>query len=195
MKPFVLGLTGGTGCGKSIAADYLKSHGAYIIDADAISRYIMEPGSPVLQKVANRFHDVLLADGSLNRKKLASIVFNNEEALRSLNDITHTYIVQEIEKKLAQSTAMLTVIDAPLLFEAGLDRLCDECLCVLADYNLRKARIMNRDGLSEKEATSRINAQKEPQFYKTRCRFVIENNNGQKDLYKALDAMLKELNE
>ena len=195
MKPFVLGLTGGTGCGKSMAADYLKGLGAHIVDADAISRYIMEPGMPALQKVADKFGNVLLPDGTLNRKKLASIVFCDDAALRSLNEITHTYIIQEIERKLAQSTAKFTIIDAPLLFEAGLDRLCDACLCMLADDELRKARIMARDGLTEGEAKARIAAQKEPKFYKTRCRFMIENNNGQKAVFDALDAILKEIKE
>ncbi|MBR6728961.1 MAG: dephospho-CoA kinase, partial [Clostridia bacterium] len=96
MKPFILGLTGGTGCGKSTAAHYFKKNGAHIIDADTISRSIMEPGQPAFKEVTAFFQDVLMPDGTLNRKKLASIVFHDEKQLNILNTITHRYIHDEI---------------------------------------------------------------------------------------------------
>jgi len=193
MNQYILGLTGGTGCGKSVATAYLKKHGAHIIDADAISRQIMAPNKPALAAVAKAFDGVLLPDGSLNRKQLAAIVFCDSDARQRLNSITFTYIIREIETKLNNSAASLTVIDAPLLFEAGLDKLCTDCLCIMADTETRKKRIIERDGLIEEEAMARINAQPDNEFYTSRCRFVIENTGSTAALHTALDVVLKEI--
>lgn len=189
----VLGLTGGSGSGKSLAADYFKTHGAYIIDADQIARQITEPGKPALLEIAKSFEDILMPDGSLNRKKLGSLVFRDPDALHRLNTITHTYIIEEIKTLLANSWHDFIVIDAPLLLECNLDRLCTACACVLADTALRVRRIMTRDKLTEAQARDRINSQKENDFYKSRCRFVIENNGDAASLNAALDQLLKEL--
>lgn len=189
----VLGLTGGTGCGKSTAAAYLQEKGARIIDADAISRALMQPGTAMLSEVAAHFEGVLQPNGSLDRKKLASLVFHDEKLLAKLNSITHAYIIKEIEAALSASSAPLTVIDAPLLFEAGLDRLCDVTLCVLADTETRTARIMSRDGLTQEEAAARIQAQKSDAYYKNRCHYTLCNNQGPEALKEALDAVLKEI--
>jgi len=189
----VLGLTGGTGCGKSTAAAHLQKKGARIIDADAISRALMQPGSSALAEVAAHFEGVLKGDGSLDRKKLASLVFHDEYLLTKLNSITHKYIIQEIEAALLETTGPLTVIDAPLLFEAGLDRLCDVTLCILADHDTRVKRIMSRDGLTEEEADARIQAQKNDDYYKSRCHYTLCNNHDPEAMLEALDAILKEI--
>lgn len=189
----ILGLTGGSGTGKSIAADYLKMQGAQIIDADLIARQIVAPGKPALSEIAKTFEDIILPDGTLNRKKLGALVFSDKEALSRLNAITHTYIAEEINAQLQGSKSNLVVIDAPLLLEYDLDALCSECVCILADHSTRVNRIMMRDGLTLEQAENRICSQKEDDFYKKRCRFVIENNEGIASLYTALDTMLKEL--
>ncbi len=189
----ILGLTGGTGNGKSAVAAYLKTKGAHIIDADKVAKQIMQPGMPALTKVAMAFDDVLLPDGSLNRKKLGRLVFADNEALCRLNAITHTYIIKEIETALSRSTADFIVIDAPLLFECGLKRLCTASACVLANQDIRKARIISRDNLTEQEAADRIESQQSEDYYKNRCDFILENNNSLLDLYRSIDIMLKEL--
>ncbi len=189
----ILGLTGGSGTGKSLAADYLKLQGAQIIDADLIARQIVAPGKPALFEISETFDGILLPDGTLNRKKLGTLVFSDNDALIRLNAITHTYIAEEINAQLRESKSPLVVIDAPLLLEYDLDALCSECVCILADHSARVNRIMARDGLTFEQAENRIRAQKEDDFYKKRCRFVIENNEGIASLYTALDTMLKEL--
>jgi len=193
MRAPVLGLTGGTGCGKSVAALYFKEHGAHIIDADAISRMIMQPGHAALVEVAANFPGVLRQDGTLDRKKLGKIVFSDEKKLNKLNAVTHKYIIAEIEAELAAHHDVFTVIDAPLLFETNLDRLCDACLCVLADSTTRKKRIMARDGLTEEDAAARIAAQPADDYYLSQCRFVLYNTETVDALHHALDSILKEL--
>ena len=193
VKRFVLGLTGGTGCGKSTAASFLAKNGGIVIDADAISRALMQPGTAALLEVTASFPDILLDDGSLNRKKLAAIVFSDKEQLARLNAITHTYITNEIKKTINETQAPLIVLDAPLLFEAGLHRLCQKTLCVLSDRDLRKARIMQRDALTEKEALARINAQKDDDYYKSRCDYVLHNTGELASLEESLSAVLKEI--
>lgn len=190
----VLGLTGGSGSGKSLAALYLQKQGAQIIDADKIAREIMTAGSPVLSELSSAFPGILLADGSLNRKKLAERVFSDEASLSRLNRISHAYIIKEIEDILSRSQENFIVIDAPLLFESGLDRLCSSCLCILAEKDRRIRRIMNRDGLTTEEAEARIDAQNTDDYFRSRCRFVIENNGEQNILEQALELVLKELN-
>lgn len=189
----VIGLTGGTGSGKSTAALFFEKNGAVIIDADAIARDIVRPGTPALSDIAQTFHDVLLPNGALDRKKLGSIVFNDDRALARLNSITHTYIIKEIENSLHTSAASITVIDAPLLFECGLERLCDVTIAVLANPSLRISRIMQRDGLTETEAIARINAQPEDDFYRKHCQYILENNNNPSLLEQQLESILKEL--
>ncbi len=189
----VLGLTGGTGAGKSTVASYLAQKGAFMIDADKISREVLKKGMPALTEVSAAFSDVLLPDGSLNRKKLAAMVFSDEEKLHTLNRITHKYIIKEIKEALASSKEELTVIDAPLLFEAGLERLCDACLFVTAEKSTRLKRICVRDGLTTEEANARIRAQQEDAFYKQKNCYMIENNETTKELYDKIDTFLKEL--
>ncbi|MBQ2695797.1 MAG: dephospho-CoA kinase [Clostridia bacterium] len=189
----VLGLTGGSGCGKSLAASFLKKHGAEIIDADKIAREILEPGKPALKEIVEAFGGVLLPDGSLNRKKLGNLVFSDEDSLHRLNAITHTYIIDEIKKAVNASQNSFIVIDAPLLLECGLDSLCTACVCVLADKELRKARIMTRDNLTEQEAENRIASQKDDGYYKSRCKFFIENNGDAASLEQSITHILKEL--
>lgn len=189
----VIGLTGGTGSGKSTAAAFFEKQGANIIDADAIARDIVRPGMPALSDIAQAFHGVLLTDGTLDRKKLGAIVFNDDQALLRLNSITHTYIIKEIETRLHKSSAPLTVIDAPLLLECGLDRLCDVTIAILADFSLRTLRIITRDGLTEAEASARIKAQPADDFYRKHCQYILENNGKPALLEQALETILKEL--
>ena len=160
----VLGLTGGSGSGKSVVADYLKAAGAAIIDADKIARQILAPGKPAYSQVIAAFGGITEDDGSLNRKKLGTLVFSDHKKLKKLNTITHPAIVREIETTLSELKEDFIVIDAPLLFECGLDRLCTACACVLADSEIRKNRIIARDGIAPDVATNRIQSQNNDDF-------------------------------
>ncbi len=189
----VIGLTGGSGSGKSTVALCFKNAGARIIDADQIARDVVAIGRPALAEIANTFTDVLLPDGSLNRKKLGAIVFSDKNALAQLNKITHAYIIKAIKEILENHPQPLTVIDAPLLFECGLEPLCSVCVAVLSDRKTRLERIMKRDGLTEDLAKSRIDAQPDDDFYRTRCDYIIENNQDQNALKRSIYEIIKEL--
>ena len=165
----VIGLTGPTGAGKSTVADEWRRMGAYIIDTDQLARQIVEPHSPCLAALAEAFSPTILnEDGSLNRAALAQCAFASPEATVKLNSITHPAIValtqQEIERAAEQGYAA-AVVDAPLLYEAKADALCDTIVAVLAPADIRKRRIMARDGITEEQAAQRMAAQKSDDFY------------------------------
>lgn len=161
-KPYIIGLTGGIGCGKSEAAAYLKSLGAVHVDADAISRELTVNDPEVLNLIREQFGDeVFSSDGTLNRAALAGIVFESEPHRRALEKILHPRIQSrawsEIEQA-GESGARVVVLDVPLLFETGMDVLCDETWSVTASEETQLARVMAR-GLTLEQAQARIRSQ------------------------------------
>ena len=179
----VIGLTGPTGAGKTTVADEWRRMGAYIIDTDRLARKIVEPQSPCLAALAEVFSaNILNEDGTLNRAELAKYAFATSEATQKLNDITHPTIValtrQEIERAAEQGYSAV-VVDAPLLYEAKADALCDTIVAVIAPAEVRKQRIMARDGITEEQAAQRMAAQKPDDFY---CRDGVIVLNGSGDV-------------
>ena len=162
-KTYVLGLTGGIGCGKSQAAAYLESLGAKHIDADAISRACTAEGGCALPKIREIFGDgVFDENGSLNRRRLGDIVFNNAAAKRALEGVIHPMVQKTVMEEIDAAGAAgiaVTVLNVPLLFESGMDVLCDEVWAVMADEETQVRRIMERDGMSEEQARARIRSQ------------------------------------
>ena len=156
-KPFVLGLTGGTGCGKSEAARYLASLGAAHIDADAISRALTAPGGEALPEIRSAFGDGVFApDGALDRRALAGIVFADPAAKRRLEDIIHPMVLARTMRMIEETDAPVAVLDVPLLFESGMDEMCGETWAMSADEATQIARVRARDGLTEAQARARI---------------------------------------
>ncbi|MBQ3119198.1 MAG: dephospho-CoA kinase [Clostridia bacterium] len=170
----IIGVTGGTGGGKTTVTNILKSFGARIVDADVIARQVVASGCPALSEIAARWD--VMENGVLNRKALAEIVFNDEAELHKLNSIVHKYVIDEIKSQLANCTDEIFVIDAIALFESGLSDMCDITVAVIADRNVRCKRIMARDNLTEEEAWMRINAQKNDEFYINNADVAICNN-------------------
>lgn len=183
-KVKVLGLTGGSGSGKSTAAVILHEYGAYIIDTDKIAREIVVPGKTAYKKIVSYFgREILNADGTLNRKKLAEIVFSDEKKLKKLNEITHAEIFAVTKRFVSEHSDELIVIDAPLLFDCPeILELCDKTAVVTADENVRIKRIMERDGISEELAEKRIAAQKPQDYLVSRSDIVWENNGNTENL-------------
>ena len=172
----IIGLTGPTGAGKSTASQFFKEKGALVIDCDLLARQIVMPGQKALEEIVLFFgRDILSEDGSLNRKKLGGIVFSDEEKRLVLNKITHRYITEELMLRL-ETAEGVAVIDAPLLFEAGLEALCDVVVVVTASDEVRRKRIMHRDKMTEKEATKRMRAQKSSAAYAEKADYLLENN-------------------
>ncbi len=182
----IVGLTGGVASGKSLVAGELKKLGAHIIDADVISREIVEPGSEAYRDIVREFGEgVLRADGTIDRKALGRIVFADPARLSALNGITHPRIIEKIRsgmKALGERFAdALIVVDAALLIEVGLHREMSRVIVVYADEDRQVERIMARDGLGEKEARERINSQMPLSRKVEYADFVIDNNGSVED--------------
>lgn len=197
-KLFVIGLTGPTGAGKSTIAQALRARGIPILDCDIAAREITEKGSPFLAQLAEAFgQDILLPDGTLNRRLLGSRAFCDSEKTKLLNCITHPAIIARIKKQLAelaQAGNTAAVLDAPTLFEAGADALCDFTVCVVADEETRLHRIMERDGISEEQARARMSAQKPEEYYVRKCDFAIANAEDE-PITRKVNLMLKKIQE
>ena len=183
----LVGITGGSGCGKSHLSMLLKEKGIPVIDCDVVSREIMAKDTPCAREVTAFFGEEILENGEINRKKLGKIVFSDPEKLKKLNEITHKYILSDIYNKMEKEESDIVCADGATLIESGIS--CDVMVGVLADKELRKARIMERDGLTCEDAELRIGAQKEDSFYIENCDFVIYNNLGEFDI----DGLIKRI--
>lgn len=190
----VLGVTGGSGCGKSTVTRQFTELGAEKIDADLVAREVVCPGKPALAEIIECFGEEYLTEtGELNRKKLGELVFSDSDQLEKLNQITHKYITEEIKQRLQCAKEEIVILDAALLYETGLDRLCSRTLCVLAAEQVRAERIMRRDGLTKQRALERIRSQKTERFYRERADDVIENNGGKEELAVEVKQYWKQL--
>ena len=156
----VIGLTGGSGSGKSVAAKIFKEFGAVIIDTDKISHEITNSDEKVLSEIKKVFSDKVFENGKLLRKALAGVVFSDKEALLKLNKILHPVITEKVKEIIDKTHGKVVVIDAPVLFEVKeIVDLCDETVAVCAPDEMRINRIMTRDGISRKQAENRIYSQ------------------------------------
>jgi dephospho-CoA kinase len=179
----ILGITGGIGSGKSVAAEFFRSRGAAIIDADEVARALMGPGSPLLRKVAAAFgSEAIRPDGSLDRRKLSGMVFGNPDAVARLNALAHPPIMAEIGRRLRQMAdacdVQVVCVVAPLLLEAGGRRTVQRLLVMWADVDERVRRVMARDGLSEGEVRQRIAAQMPAEEQRAGADWVIDTGDG-----------------
>lgn len=192
-----IGLTGPTGAGKSTVAAHFAAAGLPIVDADALARQVTAHGSPTLTVLAETFGaDILLADGTLDRKALAARAFAGPQQTEKLNAVTHPAILQLMQAQLDALEAAgekAAVIDAPLLFEAGLDRICDLTVAVLASKERRRARIMARDGMDGTAADSRMAAQPDERFYLERAGNILYNDDDEQNLRKQTAVLLREI--
>lgn len=165
----LIGLTGTYGCGKSLVSALLAECGAALIDADAISREMVEPGSPALEEIRLQFGgEYLTADGRLDRKRMAATVFESRERRQALNRILHPRVVAEMQRSAQKieeagrqtgKGSRVIVLDVPLLFEEGLERLVERTVVVTVSEAERFRRVRLRDGLGERDVVRRIAAQ------------------------------------
>ena len=186
----IIGITGGTGCGKTTLLNIIAEHGGMILDCDAIYHELLKTDAALLSAIEERFPGTV-EQGVLQRKKLGSIVFSDEQALLDLNRITHSAVKAEVLRRLEAKPA-LAAIDAIALFEGGLAELCDLTVAVTAPVEARVQRLMRRDGISEDYARSRIAAQHDAAWFRQRCGCILENNGTQMQFHKNCLAFLQQ---
>ncbi len=188
----VVGITGGSGAGKSTVSALLSKRGWPVIDADAESRNVTKPGSPCLCEIERFFgSEYIFPDGSLDRKKLGRTVFADAEKLCYLTEITGKYIKEAIEEKIASETSPIVFVDGAILIGSGIR--FDYMVSITADFAVRCRRIMERDSLSLEEAKNRLLSQKPEQFYIDNSDEVIKNDTVAEDI--DIDGLLSKIKE
>jgi dephospho-CoA kinase len=184
----IIGLTGGTGSGKSTVAEVLKEHGYTVVDADLISKEVTAPGSPALIELSEFFgKDVINEDGSLNRRLLRERAFNNDANADALQKIVTDRIISLAKKRLKGNC----VFDAPTLLENNLQNLVDIVIVVTARKELRIKRIMKRDGVTRKQVLEIMNKQMPDREKIKYADIVIKNNGTREELKQKVTELIK----
>ena len=170
----IIGITGGTGCGKTTLLEVIRELGGVVLDCDAIYHRLLLEDPRLLNAIDARFPGCV-EGGVLQRKKLGSIVFADKAALEDLNKITHSAVKQAVLDRIPLVPS-LVAIDAIGLFEGGLAELCDVTVAVTAPEDARVRRLVQRDGISEEYARKRIAAQHTEDWFRERCDYVLVND-------------------
>ena len=170
----IIGITGGTGCGKTTLLSAIAAKGGLVLDCDSIYHRLLQTDESMLRAIENRFPGVV-EQGQLNRKKLGAIVFADNVALLDLNAITHAAVKTEVLRLLA-CNPKLAAIDAIGLFEGKLAQICDVTVAVTAPKEDRVQRLMSRDGITEDYARARIEAQHDDDWFRQRCDYILTND-------------------
>lgn len=170
----IIGITGGTGCGKTTLLKLIEAHGGTVLDCDAIYHELLQTDQALLDAIEAHFPGTV-ENNVLNRKKLGAIVFQDAHALQQLNQITHAAVKAKVLQHLEAARGLIA-IDAIGLFEGELACLCDVTVAVSAPVEARVARLMLRDGISEEYARSRIAAQHEESWFREKCDYVLIND-------------------
>ncbi len=187
----MIGLTGPTGAGKTLASRVAENLGVQVIDCDLLARKAVLPETAGLAALVRVFgEEILCEDGTLNRKELAARAFCDAEHTDLLNRTLLPHIVPLVE---AERTGDNVLLDAPTLFESGLDKECDAVVAVLADFDLRLSRIRARDQLSERQARLRMSAGKSDSFYKERTNYILYNNGDEQAFQREAAALFQKL--
>jgi len=191
----VIGITGPSGCGKTTALQELEGFGTLVLDCDKIYHELLESNQALLQELESAFPGTVI-NGTLDRRALGRIVFADAEKLALLNRITHRYVMDETERRLrafAMRGGLVAAIDAVELISAGMAERCDAVVGVLADEEIRVARIMARDGIGREAALARIRSQKPDSYYQTNCTHLLFNNADREGFAAACRQLYKEI--
>lgn len=190
-----IGLTGGIASGKSTVSKMIQERHIPLIDADIIAREVVEPGEKAYHQIVETFgKDVLFEDGSLNRKKLGNIIFQDEAKRKALNGIVHPQVRKRMKEKIDThkiSGAKAIVLDIPLLFESRLTDWVDKILLVFVDPDIQVQRLINRDGITKSDALDRIGSQLSLEEKRRDSDAVINNNGQVKETFDQLSDILE----
>lgn len=191
----IIGLTGGIASGKSTASAYIAEKGYPVLDADKFAKQATAKGGPSYNGIVEAFgEEILTEDKEIDRKKLGTIIFNDPQQRTVLNKLVHPEVrrmMNEERDRLVQENHVF--LDIPLLFENGLDDQCDITLTIYVDESIQKARLMDRNGLTEAEAESRISSQMPLSSKRDRSDFVLDNSGTREDLYVQIEEFLTKI--
>ncbi|MCM1054066.1 MAG: dephospho-CoA kinase [Bacteroides sp.] len=192
IKTKVIGLTGMSGAGKTTLCRLFRREGFEIVDCDLICREVVEKGKPCLRDIVSAFgREALTSEGTLDRSAMGKIIFSDSEKRLLLNGIMYPYVSYSVIKRLVGSTAEYTVLDAPTLFESGLETVCDIIVSAAADKSVLVDRIVKRDGLSAELAERRLNSQQDISFFRERSDILLMNNGTEQEFF---DEAVKTIN-
>ena len=195
----IIGLTGQSGAGKGAFCDILKTFNIAVIDADKVYHSLLISGTECVNELYEFFGSQIIdSDGNVDRKQLAKIVFadDGKDKLKALNSITHKHVFKktiELINQYENDGFLAVTVDAPLLFEAEFDKICDVCISVLASQETRLKRIIDRDGLSEEAALARLRAQNDDSYYIERSDYVITNDSTLEELKNSATRVISEI--
>jgi dephospho-CoA kinase len=183
----IIGIAGSSGSGKSTVCGLFEKLGFIIVDFDKLTHTVYENNNACINEIMSNFEGVV-ENNSINRKKLAKIVFNDKEKLELLNKIVHKYLIEEFNNILNKNKDKDIILDAPLLFEAKLDKICNYTICVTCSFDKKIERIKKRDNLTYDEAFMRLKNQKDDEYFSKKCDFCLINDVSitQEDIRKIL---------
>lgn len=179
----IIGITGGSGCGKTTALMAVSDLGGLVLDCDEIYHQLLETSPALLDAISRRFSGVV-NEGRLDRKALGNMVFHDPEALLDLNRIAHGAVREEVQKRLSSWDGPLAAIDAIALFEGGLSGLCQKTVAISAPLESRVCRLIAREGISRDYALARIGAQKPDSYFRSLCDDTLENLGTREEFYQ-----------
>ncbi|QLH63758.1 dephospho-CoA kinase [Serratia symbiotica] len=187
---YIVALTGGIGSGKSTVANAFARHGVAVVDADVIARQVVEPGTPALAKIAERFgNEILLASGALNRAVLRQRIFSQPDGKIWLNQLLHPLIRQETQRQLAQATSPYALWVVPLLVENGLQDRADRVLVIDVNTETQRARTVARDGISRQQVQDILSAQATREQRLAIADDIIDNSGIALEIELSVDAL------
>lgn len=194
----IAGLTGGIATGKSTVSRMFAALGAHVVDADAVAREVVEPGTPALEDVVRTFgREILLPDGRLDRAKLGAMVFGKPEELAKLNAIVHPRVRERMAERtrelLSRDPGAIVLWDVPLLIEGGMVKWVDVCILVYVPEEVQLARLMQRDGLSREDALKRIRSQMPIEEKRRYADYIIDNSGNIEMTRKQVESVWMEL--
>ena len=192
-KPFILGLTGGIACGKSHVAAELRALGVPVLDADGISRAVTAEGGEALPAIREAFGDQVFQGELLDRRALGQVVFADGEKRRQLESIIHPLVIGRMRREAEALDAPIVGMDVPLLYETGMDSLCDEVWCVYVTGQEQLRRVMRRDHLNQEAAQARIDSQMPLNEKKARADHRVSTMGSQAETRKRVRSLLRDL--
>ncbi len=193
----IIAITGRSGSGKSTVANYYKSKGFFVIDADKAAKKVNEKGSACLKELADAFgEDILTDDGELNKKMLAERAFSSKQLTKSLTEITHPYIVKLLLSKIEtakNNKNKIAFVDGAVIIGGMFEKYCDEIILVTSPEEDAIKRIIRRDNITKESALKRLNAQLNNDVMKKKCQYIINNNSTHQELIEKSDEILEKI--